>query len=178
MILEFTTPIQWELGLLSYIEKLSTVLLRLRTCGSWLQHWCTDFGMVVRQIYFTFNSVFATHYRTVGTKCFTCSYFNVQEIEVIVRYVEQLLADRFSGQKLRQQDIGVITPYRKQVGSLLCSVLTWRLFFFWKFYWKMEVVLILFIFNFLKIIATSHVNVLVTGIFLLDVPSLFDVCIC
>ncbi|KDR14736.1 putative helicase mov-10-B.1 [Zootermopsis nevadensis] len=46
------------------------------------------------------------------------SYFNVQEIEVIVRYVEQLLADRFSGRKLRQQDIGVITPYRKQVEKI------------------------------------------------------------
>lgn len=46
------------------------------------------------------------------------SYFNIQEIEVVKRYVERLLADRFRGRKLSQRDIGIITPYRKQVEKI------------------------------------------------------------
>jgi len=46
------------------------------------------------------------------------SYFNIQEIEVVKRYVERLLADRFRGRKLSQGDIGIITPYRKQVEKI------------------------------------------------------------
>jgi hypothetical protein len=54
----------------------------------------------------------------------TCSYFNIQEIEVVKRYVERLLADRFRGRKLLKEDIGIITPYRKQVRSSLLAVVT------------------------------------------------------
>jgi len=46
------------------------------------------------------------------------SYFNNQETEVVKRYVERLLADRFRGRKLEQRDIGIITPYRKQVEKI------------------------------------------------------------
>ncbi|GFG34137.1 hypothetical protein Cfor_08140 [Coptotermes formosanus] len=46
------------------------------------------------------------------------SYFNIQEIEVVMRYVQHLLEDRFSGRKLVQGDIGIITPYRKQVEKI------------------------------------------------------------
>jgi len=46
------------------------------------------------------------------------SYFNNQESEVVKRYVERLLADRFRGRKLSQGDIGIITPYRKQVEKI------------------------------------------------------------
>jgi helicase MOV-10 len=46
------------------------------------------------------------------------SYFNIQEADVVMRYVEHLLADRFRGRKLLQGDIGIITPYRKQVEKI------------------------------------------------------------
>ncbi|XP_069686135.1 putative helicase mov-10-B.1 isoform X2 [Periplaneta americana] len=46
------------------------------------------------------------------------SYFNVAEIGRVMKYVERLLQDRLKGRKLNQQDIGVITPYRKQVEKL------------------------------------------------------------
>jgi hypothetical protein len=65
--------------------------------------------------YVLFVTVSFPHYRTEEALYFTCSYFNVQEVEVIVHYVERLFTDRFSGRKLKQEDIGVITPYRKQV---------------------------------------------------------------
>ncbi|KAJ4432477.1 hypothetical protein ANN_21096 [Periplaneta americana] len=45
-------------------------------------------------------------------------YFNVAEIGRVMKYVERLLQDRLKGRKLNQQDIGVITPYRKQVEKL------------------------------------------------------------
>ncbi|XP_023709767.1 putative helicase MOV-10 isoform X2 [Cryptotermes secundus] len=46
------------------------------------------------------------------------SYFNIQEIEVIKKYIERLLTDRFSGRKLSPEHIGIITPYRKQVQKI------------------------------------------------------------
>jgi hypothetical protein len=36
--------------------------------------------------------------------------------------VERLLEDRFHGRKLKPEEIGVITPYRKQVKFLLPAV--------------------------------------------------------
>jgi helicase MOV-10 len=68
---------------------------------------------------FIFNFLLYVHLETL---CFTCSYFNNQEIEVVRHYVKLLLADHFSGRKLRQEDIGIITPYRKQVRFFLFSV--------------------------------------------------------
>jgi len=44
-----------------------------------------------------------------------------------MRYVEHLLADRFRGRKLLQGDIGIITPYRKQVRSSLLVVTVYLL---------------------------------------------------
>lgn len=68
---------------------------------------------------FIFNFL---HYVCLETQHFACSYFNIQEIEVVMRYVQHLLEDRFSGRKLVQGDIGIITPYRKQVRSSLLRV--------------------------------------------------------
>lgn len=66
-------------------------------------------------------------YVCLETLYYTCSYFNIQEIEVVMRYVERLLADRFRGRKILQEDIGIITPYRKQVRSLLLAVTVFTL---------------------------------------------------
>ena len=42
------------------------------------------------------------------------SFFNKKEIEIVVEYVENLL-DKRGGRKIKESDIGVITPYRRQV---------------------------------------------------------------
>ena len=42
------------------------------------------------------------------------SFFNKSEIEVVVSYVKKLIEKR-GGQKIKEDDIGVISPYRKQV---------------------------------------------------------------
>ena len=44
------------------------------------------------------------------------SFFNPQEVNVVVQYVESLLEAR-GGVKVKEADIGVISPYRKQVGT-------------------------------------------------------------
>ncbi|XP_049791620.1 putative helicase MOV-10 isoform X1 [Schistocerca nitens] len=43
------------------------------------------------------------------------SYFNRQEINVVMKYVEALFEERLSGYKVQERDIGIITPYRLQV---------------------------------------------------------------
>lgn len=43
------------------------------------------------------------------------SFFNIQEIEEVIEYVGKLLGSRVNGNKISQEDIGIITPYKKQV---------------------------------------------------------------
>jgi helicase MOV-10 len=43
------------------------------------------------------------------------SFFNAQEVAIVVQYVEDLMTCRKGGINLKQSDIGVISPYRKQV---------------------------------------------------------------
>ncbi|XP_033647604.1 putative helicase MOV-10 [Asterias rubens] len=45
------------------------------------------------------------------------SFFNKKEIEIVVEYVENLL-DKRGGRKIKESDIGVITPYRRQVQKI------------------------------------------------------------
>lgn len=43
------------------------------------------------------------------------SIFNMREVDVLVQYVELLMKDTINGQPIKQKDIGIISPYRKQV---------------------------------------------------------------
>ena len=43
------------------------------------------------------------------------SFFNTSEVSVVLNYVEELLQARKGGMKLKPEDIGIISPYRKQV---------------------------------------------------------------
>lgn len=55
------------------------------------------------------------------------SFFNLQEVDVVVSYLEKLIGNRLSGMKIEQNHIGVITPYRKQVYKLkaACTKKRW-----------------------------------------------------
>ena len=46
------------------------------------------------------------------------SFFNTSEAAVVLNYVEDLLQTRHGGIKLKPEDIGIISPYRKQVCAL------------------------------------------------------------
>ncbi|KAJ3657613.1 hypothetical protein Zmor_009400 [Zophobas morio] len=46
------------------------------------------------------------------------SFFNIQEIQVIVDYLDKLVGCRMQGVTVRQQDIMVVSPYKKQVDKL------------------------------------------------------------
>ncbi|XP_038054523.1 putative helicase MOV-10 [Patiria miniata] len=45
------------------------------------------------------------------------SFFNSAEVTIVVEYVEELLAKR-GGRKIKESDIGIISPYRRQVQKL------------------------------------------------------------
>ncbi|KAB0798896.1 hypothetical protein PPYR_06776 [Photinus pyralis] len=55
------------------------------------------------------------------------SFFNLQEVDVVVSYLQKLIGNRLSGMKIEQSHIGVITPYRKQVYKLkaACTKKRW-----------------------------------------------------
>ncbi|CAH0563349.1 unnamed protein product [Brassicogethes aeneus] len=46
------------------------------------------------------------------------SFYNPEEVKVVIEYVEKLLATRVSGVQVKQEHIGIITPYRKQIEVL------------------------------------------------------------
>ncbi|EAA00145.5 AGAP011893-PA, partial [Anopheles gambiae str. PEST] len=43
------------------------------------------------------------------------SYWNVQEAQLVYQYVQILMKEEINGQIVRQEDIGIVTPYSKQV---------------------------------------------------------------
>ncbi|KAF5285040.1 hypothetical protein FQR65_LT02352 [Abscondita terminalis] len=55
------------------------------------------------------------------------SFFNLQEIDVVAKYLETLIGSRLKGMKIEESHIGVITPYRKQVHKLqdMCKKRKW-----------------------------------------------------
>ncbi|GLV35616.1 armitage [Carabus blaptoides fortunei] len=56
------------------------------------------------------------------------SYFNRQEIDVVVKYLQQLIGTRLKGKKIEQSDIGIVSPYKKQVQKLnqACHKKNWN----------------------------------------------------
>ena len=56
------------------------------------------------------------------------SFFNPEEVSIVVRYVKQLMDSQIQGRKLKQNEIGVISPYRKQVHDIQLLILCCCLF--------------------------------------------------
>ncbi|XP_071447194.1 putative helicase MOV-10 [Hetaerina americana] len=50
------------------------------------------------------------------------SYFNTSEIHMVVFYLKEMLTSRFSGAKLPEKEIGIISPYRRQVEKIRASL--------------------------------------------------------
>ncbi|KAF4530667.1 hypothetical protein B566_EDAN004906 [Ephemera danica] len=46
------------------------------------------------------------------------SFFNIAEVNQVVQYVEKIFDSKFCGQKLRPTDIGIISPYRRQITKI------------------------------------------------------------
>ncbi|XP_033121738.1 putative helicase mov-10-B.1 [Anneissia japonica] len=46
------------------------------------------------------------------------SFFNTKECDAVLTYIKQLMEGKYSGKKLQQSDIGIISPYRKQVQKI------------------------------------------------------------
>lgn len=53
------------------------------------------------------------------------SFFNPDEVSIVVDYVKHLMDIKKI--KLKESDIGVISPYRKQVGTLKTAFIYWVL---------------------------------------------------
>ena len=49
--------------------------------------------------------------------CFSPSYFNPQEVSLVKDYVKELMNAK-GIKKIKASDIGIITPYRKQVKTV------------------------------------------------------------
>lgn len=44
-----------------------------------------------------------------------CSIFNMNEVHIILNYVERIMKMTMNGKQVSQSDIGIISPYTKQV---------------------------------------------------------------
>ncbi|KAF4530666.1 hypothetical protein B566_EDAN004905 [Ephemera danica] len=46
------------------------------------------------------------------------SFFNVAEVDLVVKYVKKILDSKFCGRQMKAADIGIISPYRRQIDKL------------------------------------------------------------
>ncbi|CAH0546603.1 unnamed protein product [Brassicogethes aeneus] len=55
------------------------------------------------------------------------SYYNIQEVEVVMDYLSKILNQMIGGVKIKQEHLGIISPYRKQVLKLkqACNRKSW-----------------------------------------------------
>lgn len=51
------------------------------------------------------------------------SFFNPEEAVTVINYVKQILSTRIRGKQIKVEEIGIISPYRKQVGRKICDTL-------------------------------------------------------
>ncbi|KAG0414016.1 hypothetical protein HPB47_008841 [Ixodes persulcatus] len=50
------------------------------------------------------------------------SYFNPEEIQLVLHYVDALLKDSNSFSLIKEEDIGIVSPYRQQVMKILAAL--------------------------------------------------------
>lgn len=43
------------------------------------------------------------------------SIFNMAEVNVLLKYVELVMKEKINNNEVQQEDIGIISPYKKQV---------------------------------------------------------------
>lgn len=64
------------------------------------------------------NPVFPLIFESINGRCETetnsTSFYNIDEIAAVLRYVRQLIPGKWNGQVVRCADIGIISPYRSQ----------------------------------------------------------------
>lgn len=49
------------------------------------------------------------------------SYYNFDEVKVVMEYLDKLVSKTLNNKLIRQKDIGIVTPYKKQVQKLLTA---------------------------------------------------------
>lgn len=47
--------------------------------------------------------------------CIFYSIFNMDEIVVLLKYINLIMKEQINGKQVCQEDIGIISPYKKQV---------------------------------------------------------------
>lgn len=52
------------------------------------------------------------------------SWFNRTEVSKVVMYVNYLLRGGCNGKRISEDDIGIISPYKRQVGVILIDILS------------------------------------------------------
>ncbi|RZC37172.1 helicase mov-10-B.1, partial [Asbolus verrucosus] len=61
-----------------------------------------------------FHSVVGIDQREKGSP----SFFNIQEVQVVMNYLDQLIGCKMQGITIKEEHIGIISPYKKQVEKL------------------------------------------------------------
>lgn len=55
---------------------------------------------------------------------FNFSWFNKKEIDTVIYYVNLLLIGGIKGKRISEADIGIISPYKRQVRLMCLDILT------------------------------------------------------
>lgn len=52
------------------------------------------------------------------------SWFNMTEVRKVINYVNILLRGGINGERIYEEDIGIISPYKSQVGLIVIDILS------------------------------------------------------